>query len=133
MDIKNYLENYYKNIDRSMIFKCINNLNLNKVLELSAIIKLFIFTNKKKDKWELKDKKTLLKECNTIRKLKIKEIYNLLTQLSKNKSNNLILEIKKKNTSLLDEIEIIDLLINTIEIDYPIIDDSNNFLEKFSN
>jgi hypothetical protein len=131
MDIKNYLENYYKNIDRPMIYNCINNLNLNKVLELSAIIKLYIFTNKKKDKWELKDKKILLKECNTIRKLKIKEIYNLLTQLSKNKSNNLILEIKKKNTSLLDEIEIIDLLINTIEIDYPII--NNNFLEKFSN
>lgn len=133
MDIKNYLENYYKNIDKSIIYNCINNLNLNKVLELSAIIKLYIFTNKKKDKWELKDKKILLKECNIIRKLKIKEIYNMLTQLSKNKSNNLILEIKKKNTSLLDEIEIIDLLINTIEIDYPIIDDNNNFLEKFSN
>lgn len=127
MDTKNYIENYYKNIDKSIIYNCINTLNLKKILDLSAVTKLFIFTNKQK----LKDKQLLIKECSNMRKQKIKEIYNLLDKLTKNKSNNLILEIKKKNISLLDDIEIIDILIDTIEIEYPLIE--NNFLEKFSN
>lgn len=133
MDTKKYLENYYKNIDKPIIYNCINNLNLKKILELSVITKLYIFVDKKNNNiWELKDKKILLKECNSIRKKKIQTIYNLLNQLSKNKSNNLILEIKKANISLLDEIEMIDLLINTIEIDYPFFK-KYYFLEKFSN
>jgi hypothetical protein len=131
MDTKNYLENYYKNIDKPIIYNCINNLNLKKILELSVITKLYIFVYNN-NIWELKDKKVLLKECNSIRKKKIQNIYDLLHELSKNKSNKLILEIKKENTNLLDEIEIIDTLINTIEVDYPFIK-KYHFLEKFSN
>lgn len=131
---ENSLENYYRNINKPIINECINNLNLKKLLELSSIAKLNVFTsNKNKNpEWKLKEKRILLKECDLIRKHKIKEVSKSLTKLSKNKSNNLLLEVKDKNNSLLNDIETIDTIIETIEKDYPQIE-KNNFLEKFSN
>lgn len=131
---ENSLENYYKNINKPIINECINNLNLKKLLELSSIAKLNVFTsNKNKNpEWKLKEKRILLKECDLIRKHKIKEVSVSLTKLSKNKSKNLLLEVKDKNNSLLNDIETIDTIIETIEKDYPQIE-KNNFLEKFSN
>jgi hypothetical protein len=131
---ENSLENYYKNINKPIINECINNLNLKKLLELSSIAKLNVFTsNKNKNpEWKLKEKRILLKECDLIRKHKIKEVSESLTKLSKNKSKNLLLEVKDKNNSLLNDIETIDTIIETIEKDYPQIE-KNNFLEKFSN
>jgi hypothetical protein len=135
MDINvNNLEKYYKNIDKPIINKCINNLNLKKLLELSSITKLNVFTSKKNKniEWKLKEKRILLKECDVIRKQKIKEVSESLNKLSKNKSTNLLLEVKNKNNNLLDDIETINTLIETIEKDYPLTE-NNNFLEKFSN
>jgi hypothetical protein len=131
---ENNLENYYKNINKPIINECINNLNLKKLLELSSIAKLNVFTsNKNKNpEWKLKEKRILLKECDLIRKHKIKEVSESLTKLSKNKSKNLLLEVKDKNNSLLNDIETIDTIIETIENDYPQIE-KHNFLEKFSN
>jgi hypothetical protein len=133
---ENSLENYYKNINKPIINECINNLNLKKLLELSSIAKLNVFTSKKnKNKnpeWKLKEKRILLKECDLIRKHKIKEVSESLSKLSKNKSKNLLLEVKDKNNNLLNDIETIDTIIETIEKDYPQIE-KNDFLEKFSN
>ena len=130
---ENNLENYYKNIDEPIIKECLNNLNLRKLLELSSITKLNVFTSKKNKniEWKLKEKRILLKECDIIRKQKIKEVSESLNKLSKDKSKNLILDIKNKNINLLDDIATIDTLIETIENDYPI--DKKEFLEKFSN
>ncbi len=131
---ENNLEKYYKNIDKPIINECINNLNLKKLLELSSITKLNVFTSKKNKniEWKLKEKRILLKECDIIRKQKIKEVSESINKLSKNKSKNLLLEVKNKNNNLLDDIHTIDTLIETIEKDYPL-SDKNDFLEKFSN
>lgn len=133
-DNKNNLENYYKDINKPIINECINNLNLKKLLELSSITKLNVFTSKKNKniEWKLKEKRILLKECDSIRKNKIKEVADYLSKLSNNKSKNLLLEVKDKNNNLLNDIETIETLIETIEKDYPLID-KNDFLEKFSN
>jgi hypothetical protein len=74
----------------------------------------------------------LLKECDIKRKQKLKAVTESINELSKNKSKDLLLEVKQKNNSLLNEIETIDTLIETIEKDYPEIE-SKTFLEKFSN
>lgn len=131
MEINN-LENYYKNIDKPIINDCLNKFNLKNLLELSTITDLYIFTKQKKKEWKLKEKRLLLKECDTKRKQKLKEVSDSINELAKNKSKNLLLEVKKKNNVLLDEIETIDTLIETIEKDYPIIN-TDNFLEMFSN
>ena len=129
---KNNLENYYKNIDKPIINDCLNKFNLKNLLELSTITDLYVFTKQKKKEWKLKEKRMLLKECDIKRKQKLKEVTESIIELSKNKSKDLLLEVKHKNNFLLDEIETIDTLIETIEKDYPIIE-SKNFLEKFSN
>ena len=130
--MENYnIENYYKNIDKPVIDKCVNTLNLKNLLALSTITDLYLFTKKKKNEWKLKDKRKLLKECDVKRKKTIKEVSTSLNVLSKNKSSNLIKEIKIKNDTLLDKIENIDSLIETIEKTYPTM--SDEFIEIYSN
>ena len=127
----NNIENYYKNIDKPVIDNCVNNLNLKNLLALSTITDLYLFTKKKKNEWKLKDKRKLLKECDIKRKKTIKEVSTSLNVLSKNKSTNLIKEIKIKNDTLLNKIENIDSLIETIEKTYPTM--SDEFIEIYSN
>ena len=129
---KNNLENYYKNIDKPIINDCLNKFNLKNLLELSTITDLYVFTKQKKE-WKLKEKKMLLKECNNKRKHKIKEVYDCINELTKNKSNKILVEVKQKNNILFDEIERIDSFIEIIEKDYPEIETIYHFLEKFSN
>jgi hypothetical protein len=126
------LENYYKNIDKPIINDCLNKFNLKNLLELSTITNLYVFTKQKKKDWKLKEKRMLLKECDIKRKQKLKAVTESINELSKNKSKDLLLEVKKKNNLLLNEIETIDTLIETIEKDYPDLE-SKDFLEKFSN
>lgn len=127
----NIIETYYKNIDKPVIDNYVNDLNLKNLLSLSTITNLYLFTNKKKNEWKLKDKRILLKECDAKRKNTIKEVTTSLNILSKNKSKNIIKEIKDKNDSLLNKIENIDSLIETIEKSYPSI--SDDFIEIYSN
>lgn len=124
------IENYYKNIDRPIINNYINNCNLKILLELSTITDLYVFTKKKRE-WILKDKRILLKECEYKRKKTIKEVFTYLNILSKNKTVNLVQKIKNKNNNLLNTVENIDFLIDTIEKNYPIIPD--NYIEIYSN
>jgi hypothetical protein len=127
----NNIETYYKNIDKPVIDKCVNNLHLKNLLSLSTITDLYLFTKKKKNEWKLKDKRELLKECDIKRKKTIKEVSTSLNVLSKNKSKNLVKEIKLKNDTLLNKIENIDSLIETIEKIYPTV--SDEFIEIYSN
>jgi hypothetical protein len=125
MDIKEKnIENYYKNIDKPIINNFINNLNLKNLLNLTTIANLSVFTHtkiKNKNEWKLKDKRKLLKECEIKKKYKIKEATNILSSLVDNKS---------KILPVLTDIENIDELINTIEKEYPNV---QNYLEIFSN
>lgn len=125
-------QDYYKNVDEPMINECLTKFNLENLLQLSTITDLNVFTKQKKKEWKLKEKRTLLKECDIKRKQKIKQVTESLNELSKYKSKNILLEVKKKNNELLDQIENIDTLIETIEKDYPNIE-NYGFLEKFSN
>jgi hypothetical protein len=127
----NTIETYYKNIDKPVIDNCVNNLNLKNLLDLSTITDLYLFTKKKKNKWKLKDKRELLKECDIKRKKTIKAVSTSLNVLSKNNSKNLVKEIKLKNDILLNKIENIDSIIETIEKIYPVI--SDEFIEIYSN
>ena len=128
----NDIQTYYKNIDKPVIDNCVKNLNLKNLLTLSTITNLYLFSKKKKNEWKLKDKRELLKECNIKRKKTIKEVSTSLNVLSKNKSTNLVKEIIKKNDILLNKIENIDSLIETIENTYPI-DEFDEFIEVYSN
>jgi tRNA(Met) C34 N-acetyltransferase TmcA len=125
------IETYYKNIDKPVIDNCVNKLNLKNLLALSTITDLYLFTKKKKNEWKLKDKRELLKECDVKRKKTIKEVSTSLNVLSKNKSTNLVKEIKIKNDTLLNKIENIDSLIETIEKNYPTM--SDEYIEIYSN
>jgi len=71
------------------------------------------------------------KECEYKRKKTIKEVFTYLNILSKNKTVNLVQKIKNKNNNLLNTVENIDFLIDTIEKNYPIIPD--NYIEIYSN
>lgn len=128
----NNIENYYKNIEKPVIDNYVNNLNLKNLLDLSTITDLYLFTKKKKkNEWKLKDKREILKECDIKRKKTIKEVSTSLNVLSKNKSTNLVKEIKIKNDKLLNKIENIDSFIETIEKLYPI--QSDEYIEIYSN
>ena len=124
----NKIENYYKNINKNIINNYVKEYNLKNLLELTTITDLYIFSKKKNNEWKLKEKNLLIKECEYKRKIKIAEINKELKNLSKKK--NIIVEVKKKNSNILNQIETIDNLINTIEKEYPNIE---NFIEKFSN
>ena len=125
MDIKEKnIENYYKNIDKPIINNFMNNLNLKNLLNLTTIANLSVFTHtkiKNKNEWKLKDKRKLLKECEIKKKYKIKEATSILSSFVDNKS---------KILPVINDIENIDELINTIEKEYPNI---QNYLEIFSN
>ena len=127
----NNIENYYKNIDKPIIDNYVNNCNLKNLLALSTITDLYLFTKKKKNSWKLKDKRIILKECDSKRKKTIKEVSTSLNDLVNNKSTKLIKEIKIKNNILLNKIENIDSLVETIEQNYPVL--SDEYIEIYSN
>jgi hypothetical protein len=89
----------------------INN-NLQNLVALSSINNVNIFEHK--GKWILKDKRKLIKECNNKKKKKIKEICNSLKSLA----NNDVSHIKIMNANLINDIEKMDSLIETIEKQY---------------
>jgi hypothetical protein len=85
-----------------------NNVLKNLVL-LSSINDVNIF--KYKDSWILKDKRKLIKECENKKKKKINEVCNSLKSLTNNNSS----QIKIINDNLINDIQKIDSLIETIE------------------
>ena len=128
--MENIIEDYYKNIDKPIISNYINNLNFKNLLELSTITDLYVFKKQKKNQWKLKDKRQLLKECEFERKKTIKEVTTSLNGLSKNKTTK-IEDVKVKNNKMINKIENIDSLIETIEKIYPTL--SDEYYEIYSN
>ena len=126
--MNNNIENYYKNINKNIIDNYVNQYNLKNLLELTTNTDLYIFSKKRNNEWKLKEKRLLLKECEFKRKIKIGEINKELKNLSMKK--NIIIDVKNKNNNILNDIEVIDTLIETIEKDYPTVE---NFIEMFSN
>lgn len=126
----NNIENYYKNINKHIIDDYVTKYDLKNLLELTTMSDLYVFSKKKNNEWKLKEKKILLKECEYKRKIKIAEINKELKYLAKTKLKNII-DVKNKNNNILNDIETIDNLIETIENKYPI--EENIFIEKFSN
>ena len=129
----NNIETYYKNIDKPIIDNYVNNFNIKNLLALSTITDLYLFRKQKKNEWKLKDKREILKECNIKRKKTIKEVSTSLSVLAKISSTNLVNEIKNKNYTLFNKLENIDSLIETIEKDYPLLKDEDEYIEIYSN
>lgn len=129
----NNIETYYKNIDKPIIDNYVNNFNIKNLLALSTITDLYLFRKQKKNEWKLKDKREILKECNIKRKKTIKEVSTSLNVLAKISSTNLVNEIKNKNHNLFNKLENIDSLIETIEKDYPLLKDEDEYIEIYSN
>jgi hypothetical protein len=129
----NNIETYYKNIDKPIIDNYVNNFNIKNLLALSTITDLYLFRKQKKNEWKLKDKREILKECNIKRKKTIKEVSTSLNVLAKISSTNLVNEIKNKNYNLFNKLENIDSLIETIEKDYPLLKDEDEYIEIYSN
>jgi hypothetical protein len=97
---------------------------------------LYVFTKNKKvssqNVWKLKDKRELLKECELKKKKMIKEVKSYLNNLSKGvPKSNLLNELKIKNNDLLNNVENIESVIETIENNYPTL--SDEFIEVYSN
>ena len=82
---------YYSSIDNDILNKLSKNTNIKNLINLSTYSDINIFDNKK-NKYKLKSKKRILKECE----IKKKEILNIanLAKLNNNTENNNI----KNNT-----------------------------------
>lgn len=130
----NDIENYYKNIDKPIINNCIDNLNLKNLLALSTVTDVYIFKKEKNNKWKLKNKRELLNECEKKKKNTIKNVSSTLNDLIKNdNSKDIYNNVKKINSILLNKIENIDSVIETIEKDYPKNNNISRYIEIFSN
>ena len=102
------------------------NNNIKNLLELSASNNINIFNNKKKTK--LKTKKSIIKDCKKLKKLKIIEFSKELSNITENETDTNI--IKKKNSKYIDNIESIDSIINIIDKNDSELDILNNILSK---
>ena len=103
---------FYKEINKPIIDKMITNNSFKNILELSTISEIPLL-KKQKNNWFLKDKQKILKEIETSKKKKMKEIKNNLYKINIIKIN----DIKENNNKLFSDLESIDLLKNNIEND----------------
>jgi hypothetical protein len=103
---------FYKNINKPIIDKMITDNSFKNILELSTVSEIPLL-KKEKNNWYLKDKKKILKEIETTKKKKIKEMKNNLSKINIIKIN----DIKENNNKLITDLESIDLLKNNIEDD----------------
>ena len=103
---------FYKEINKPIIDKMITDNSFKNILELSTISEITLL-KKQKNNCFLKDKKKILKEIETSKKKKIKEIKNNLYKINIIKIN----DIKENTNKLFSDLESIDLLKNNIEND----------------
>ena len=103
---------FYKEINKPIIDKMITDNSFKNILELSTISEITLL-KKQKNNWFLKDKKKILKEIETSKKKKMKEIKNNLYKINIIKIN----DIKENNNKLFSDLESIVLLKNNIEND----------------
>ena len=103
---------FYKEINKPIIDKMITDDSFKNILDLSSISEIQLL-KKEKNNWYLKDKNKILKEIETRKKTKMKEIKRNLSKINIIKIN----DIKENNNKLITDLESIDLLKNNIEDD----------------
>ena len=103
---------FYKKINKPIIDKMVTDNSFKNILELSTVSEIPLL-KKEKNNWYLKDKKKILKEIESTKKKKIKEMKNNLSKINIIKIN----DIKENNNKLISDLESIDLLKNNIEDD----------------
>ena len=103
---------FYKEINKPIIDKMITDDSFKNILDLSSISEIPLL-KKEKNNWYLKDKNKILKEIETRKKTKMKEIKRNLSKINIIKIN----DIKENNNKLFSDLETIDLLKNNIEND----------------
>lgn len=124
-DIKKIIKiSDYQDIKLPDEFK-LNN-NIKNLLELSVSNNINLFNNKKKTK--LKNKKSIIKDCKKLKKLKIIEFSKELSNITENETDTNI--IKQKNNKYISNIESIDSIINIIDNNDSELDILNNILSK---
>lgn len=126
------ISDYYK--DHDLPEECFSTQSIKNLLELSAMNNIDIFD---KDKKKFKNKKKIIKDCENLKKIKLKEY---TSELNKNKKDFKIIKIKEANDNFFDKLESIDSIVNIIN-DYDddikklnnLIDSNDEFIEIFSN
>ena len=120
-------------IDECSLNRLCENNNIKNLVQLSADIDLCVF-NKKYNKWNVKPKDKLLKECEKIKKSEVKNVSYKLANLAKLSSNNIDID------PLYNKIKNIDTVINYINNTDINIDtikknkiESEKYIESYSN
>ena len=86
---------YYK--DLNLPEECFNSKSLKNLLELSVANDINIFDDKKK----LKNKKKIIKQCEDLKKIKLKEYTNELSSFNKKNNELKIIKIKEANENFI--------------------------------
>ena len=125
---------YYK--DLNLPEECFNSKSLKNLLELSVANDINIFDDKKK----LKNKKKIIKQCEDLKKIKLKEYTNELSSFNKKNNELKIIKIKEANENFMDKMESIDSIVSIINEESDDIKKLNNllhspeeFIDVFSN
>ena len=120
-------------IDEYSLNRLCNDNNIKNLVKLSADIDLCVF-NKKYNKWNIKPKNKLLKECEKIKKTEVKNVSYMLSNLAKLSSNNIDIDplynkIKNIDT-VINYINNTDININTKKKNKV---ESEKYIESYSN
>lgn len=110
------INDYYSSVDKNILNNLCSNNNVKNLIYLSSQMDLNPF-NKKNKKWQLKSKDKLIKECELVKKKKIKDLSVSLSNLAKLGPNN-ISEVKNiyKNFEIkIENLEKIITCVNHIE------------------
>ena len=126
-EIDKDIAKYYSSVDSPTINNLSKDDNLKNLIKLSTVADLYIFCKKNK-RWMLKEKETLLNECQKTKKREIKKSSYILGNLAKLCPNNSYEQIKTVNQDLENKIENIDKMINIININ-----EDNDYIEMYSN
>lgn len=102
--------------------------NLKNILNIKNDNNIFRYDEKKK-KWILKDKYKIIKNCNTEKKNKLKNLSRIIKNLSKIPNENTLKQIKDINKKYEEEIQNLDDLIKEVLSD----SENDNFIEIYSN
>jgi len=113
-DFKIRIIDFYKDVDKPFLSNLINDNEGKNILELSTKND-FQILKKEKNKWQIKDKRKLLKEIDIVKKKKVKEITNNFNSISK--PNQTIDILKETNNKLISEIESINDFKNKMDND----------------
>tara|TARA_B100000161_G_C33512087_1_gene396853 strand:+ start:229 stop:657 length:429 start_codon:yes stop_codon:yes gene_type:complete len=132
------ISDYYK--DYNLPDSCFNSNSIRNLLELSALNNVQLFDEDKKSKYKIKSKKKIIKECQKLKKIKVKELRKELNKYT-GKNNVDSEKIINANNKFVNNLESIDSIINIVNKDNLInidklnnlISESEDFIEIYSN